>query len=55
MRLIWPVGHSVFTTDLDNIKVERRKVRFQFQKMEKCFIEEGAFGTSWEDFGELRL
>lgn len=41
----WPVDHSLFTTDLDNMEIERQKIRCQPGETGKYSIEEGTFGA----------
>lgn len=41
----WTLDHSLSTTDLYNIKVERTKIRRQLGEMGKCYIETVTFGA----------
>lgn len=49
----WPLS----TTDLDNMKIERVKIRCQLGEMGKSFIEKVTFGACLkvEEFCEQRL
>lgn len=45
--------YNLSPTDVDDIKVEKRKIWCQHSEMEKCFIEEVAFGACLKAGGIL--